>query len=96
MDSEALERVVGRDALHAVVDLFTVTIAASFATHPTARTHREVKRRFDVCLKILGVLRKDLGWTLERITDNLPVYLRCELDGVAWEPSKRAVWLADG
>lgn len=53
----------------------------------------EMKRRGELCLKVFRVLRGDLKWGVDRIVDELPKYLRAELDGVAWEPeAKRALW----
>jgi hypothetical protein len=34
---------------------------------------------------------------LQRVLDHLPEYLRCELDGIPWQPDTRMVWVpADG
>lgn len=56
-------------------------------------TRDEIKRRGKLCLKIFVALRGDLKWTIERILDHLPQYLRKELDGESWEPeARRASW----
>lgn len=68
------------------------TIELSFAQDFSRITSDEVKRRFKMCEKIFRELRGDLGWSVQRILDNLPRYLRCELDGVNWEPEKRSSW----
>lgn len=97
MDTEALEQMVGTDNLHTVVELFTDVIGASFLSHPMRESKdAEVRRRFGLCMKVFRSLKGDLGWPLPRIVDLLPVYVRCELDGVPWEPSSRRVWLSDG
>lgn len=73
-------------------------VEESFATdRPKMRhmTHAEVKRRFDIALRIFKTLRGDKGWSLERIGDNLPAYVRNELDGVAWQPDTRSLWTPD-
>jgi hypothetical protein len=72
-------------------------IAASFREDGARMTGDEVRRRFAICERLLRQLRGDLGWGLQRALDHLPRYLRCELDGVPWEPDARTVWVpADG
>ncbi len=72
------------------------SIQASFSYAPVAhRTEDEVKRRFGRALAVYGVLRGDMGWAMDRVLDELPTYLRMELLGLAWEPSKRSVWVAE-
>ena len=53
-------------------------------------TKEETDRRVKICVGIFKVLRGDLKWSLDRIVDHLPKYLRAELDGTSWEPSARA------
>ncbi len=56
-------------------------------------TAAEVKRRSEKCVAIFKVLRGDLKWSLDKIIDHLPRYLRAELDGTSWEPEARqALW----
>lgn len=55
-------------------------------------TGDEVKRRFDMCVRIFKTLRGDLGWSVERSMDRLPSMLRAEIDGVPWHPDDRAMW----
>lgn len=53
----------------------------------------EMKRRVELCTKIFKSLRGDLSWGIDRILDQMPRFLRCELDGVPWEPEARlATW----
>lgn len=56
----------------------------------------ERKRRLTMCEKIIRTLRGDMKWSLTRILDHLPEYLRAELDGESWEPSARASWTTSG
>lgn len=56
-------------------------------------TAAEVRRRFQICERLIRQLRGDLGWGLQRVLDHLPHYLRCELDGQPWEPDRRACWM---
>jgi hypothetical protein len=69
------------------------TILTSFDKDNTRMTRAEVKRRFKICERIFCELRMDLGWSVQRILDHLPNYLRCELDGKSWEPDNRLVWV---
>lgn len=56
-------------------------------------TVREVKDRFDRCVKWAEILRGDLGWGTDRICNSLPYMLDAELSGQTWEPSKRLCWV---
>lgn len=67
-------------------------IALSFREDNARVTGNEVRRRFAICERLVRHLRGDLGWGLQRVLDHLPRYLRCELDGVPWEPDARTVW----
>ena len=67
-------------------------IARSLAEENARVTGDEIRRRFAICERLLRHLGGDLGWGLQRVLDHLPRYLRCELDGVAWEPDARTVW----
>ncbi len=67
-------------------------IARSLREDNARVTGDEIRRRFAICERLLRRLRGDLGWGLQRVLDHLPRYLRCELDGVAWEPDARTVW----
>jgi hypothetical protein len=70
-----------------VTRLFTDAIAVSFVSNPMRNpTKAELQRRFDICDRVFGVLRADLQWSLQRIEDMLPTYLKCELDGVPYRP----------
>ena len=91
-------KLVNEQQIGRVADGFYRAIALSFGAGDWKRaTRSEVKRRFDICDRIFSQLRGDLGWGIERILDNLPEYLRCELDGISWTPDRRTVWLpSDG
>lgn len=91
---EALLQLVEEKQLGRVVLGFEIAIAKSFAedSPPTKMTQSAIKERFDICVRIFRELRGDLKWGLERILDQLPVYLRCELDGKKWTPDTRTVW----
>ncbi len=67
-------------------------IARSFGEDNARVTGDEVRRRFAICERLLRQLRGDLGWGLQRALDHLPRYLRCELEGVPWQPDARTIW----
>jgi len=72
-------------------------IEQSFREDGGRKTLDEIRRRFAICERLLRHLRGDLGWGLQRALDHLPGYLRCELDGIHWQPDARTVWVpADG
>jgi hypothetical protein len=68
-------------------------IAGSFREDDARMTRSEVRRRFVAATRIFRLLRGDLRWGLRRTLDHLPRYLRCELDGVRWDPDARTVWV---
>jgi hypothetical protein len=70
-------------------------VARSFEADGARMTAAEVRRRFGICERLLRQLRGDLGWGLHRVLDHLPHYLRCELDGQAWEPDQRTLWMPE-
>jgi hypothetical protein len=68
-------------------------VGASFLEDRSRLTGDEIRRRFDVCARIIKTLRGELGWALARVLDHLPRYLRCELDGIPWSPdADRVLW----
>jgi hypothetical protein len=69
------------------------TVTRSFEADGSRVTRAEVRRRFEICERLFRQLRGDLGWGLVRVLDHLPHYLRCELDGQAWEPDRRTCWM---
>lgn len=73
-------------------------IAKSFETNKmNTMTQREVKDRFDRCIKWAEILRGDMGWGTERINQALPYMLQTELSGSTWTPSERLCWVqSDG
>jgi hypothetical protein len=60
-------------------------------------TDAEFRNRFKICEKWFRVMRGDCGYSVERAVDFLPRALRCELDGVDFEPPKAdgAGWSPD-
>ena len=70
-------------------------VAASYATNPCTRTEAETARRARMCVEIALQLRGDVQWGVHRICDYLPRYLRAELNGEAWKPDERALWVPD-
>lgn len=59
-------------------------------------TRREVTRRFDMGLKLVGMMVMELDWSIARALDTLPHALRVELDGGRWEPRQSGMWLGSG
>jgi hypothetical protein len=73
-------------------------VMRSFETRPmhVGFTRAEVKRRFEMCERIWKVLRFEHHWSVQRVCDHLYRFLLNELDGLTWEPDRRALWVPDG
>lgn len=78
----------------------TNTIGESFDTDRVLRpvkTRDEIEWRFRICIKWFVTLRRDLGWSVPRILDDLPKALRHELDGTPYSPDEKHVsWAGKG
>lgn len=77
------------DDIGKVTKAFLGAIQLSFVTNPMPSgevPRTEIARRFRVCDKIFTTLRGDLHWSVPKIIDLLPTYLKCELDGVPYNP----------
>jgi hypothetical protein len=86
---------IEQDQLARVVLGFEHAVTRSFETDGARMTDAEVRRRFGICERLFRQLRGDLGWGLHRVLDHLPHYLRCELDGLRWEPDSRTIWMPE-
>jgi hypothetical protein len=93
--TRAFLNLVENDQLAQAVLGIERAVAQSFEADGARMTGAEVRRRFDICARLLRQLRGDLGWGLQRVLDHLPQYLRCELDGVPWEPDRRTCWMPE-
>lgn len=77
-------------AVNAITSAITATIAAD-----GAQTDAEVKRRFSLAYELVKIMRFDIRWSWQRITDELPAALRTRINGDAWVPSERRAWYAN-
>lgn len=93
--SKALLDLIQPDQLQPTLRGFEHAVARSFETDAARMTDAEVRRRFGICERLFRQLRGDLGWGLHRVLDHLPHYLRFELDGQAWAPDRRTIWMPD-
>ena len=89
-DNQVGQVVLGIEA--AVAESFATDQARLTVARDIRVTQDEVKRRANICMRIFRELRGDLKWGVHKILDQLPVYLRKELDGVAWKPSDASFW----
>ena len=90
---DLLKDVVGEQKLQLTIDGVHAAIDASFQKCGGRITRSETKRRMDICLHFAAEMRRDVGWSVQRIIDNMGRYLRCRLDGISWEPDNRSMWL---
>jgi len=91
--SNAFFEAAAQDHLARVVLGIEHAVDQSFQADGARMTGDEVRRRFNICERLYRQLRGDLGWGVQRVLDHLPRYLRCELDGVPWEPDRRTCWM---
>lgn len=79
------------DDIGKVTRAFEQAITLSFVTNPMPSKsipQAEIKRRFTMCDDLFGMLRGDLHWSIPKIADVLPTYLKCRLDGVPFDPAR--------
>jgi len=91
----AFSEALAKDELARVMLGIEHAVARSFETDGARMTDAEVRRRFGICERLFRQLRRDLTWGLHRVLDHLPHYLRCELDGLPWEPDRRTIWMPE-
>ena len=84
-----------KDEIARVMLAIERAVSKSFADDGARMTGDEIRRRFAICERLIRRLRGDLGWGLHRVLDHLRHYLRCELDGQAWEPDARTIWMPE-
>jgi hypothetical protein len=69
------------------------SVSQSFVEDRSRKTSAETKRRVEMCVSIARQLRRDLKWSVTRICDEMPFGLRCQLDGIPWDPNnRRTLW----
>lgn len=92
----ASEKWIGRTT-NAIIKTIAKSFEEDLVLRPV-RTKSEIQRRFSICARVVVELRRDLGWTMPRIFDELPTALRAKLDDVPWHPEdRRKSWAsADG
>lgn len=83
--------------LRKVLDGITDVVGGSFLVDGSLSTRNEVKRRTEICAKWTLIFRRDLKWSIERCLDELPKALRCELDGIPYQPTREGArtWSQD-
>lgn len=91
----ATEKWHGRTT-QAIIKAIAISFNEDVVLRPV-KTQSEIKRRFAICAKAVIMLRRDLGWTMPRIFDELPTALRASLDDIPWHPEdmKRKAWAGD-
>ena len=56
------------------------------------KTRAEENRRAEICIEGIRMMRADLKWTVDRVSDCIHAYLKARLSGVQWEPPQRSAW----
>lgn len=87
-----LKELVAEEQIADVVQGIVSAVDASFREDGSRATGDEIRRRFNISIRILEELRGDLGWAMPRVLDHLARCLRCKLDGIPWTPDARALW----
>ena len=68
----------------AILNSFNQDQARSILT--VLKTEREVEYRFKVCEEWFRVMRGDMGYSVDKSLDFLPIALRCTLDKISFTP----------
>lgn len=96
-----LVKLVTEDWIGRVTKGIIDAVEKSFRTDMVLRPVRsrdEIKRRFEICVRTFVELRRDAGWSVPRILDEMYPALRAKLDGDPWDPEsagKRGAWATD-
>ena len=77
---------------HLLIEATATIVAVSYLEDKSRRTMAENRRRTQLCIDLIRVMRSDCRWSVQRCIDELPRALRCKLDGAPWEPDKRQTW----
>lgn len=91
--NEAINEMVSGEKVPELAAGIERTIIKSFDFDGSRMTTREIKRRFGLCETYVLEMRADKGWSIQRIVDGMPKFLRSKLDGIPWEPDNRSLWL---
>lgn len=83
------------DLMGKLVNGVTNAIFTSFkdAGGNVEKSFDEKRRRFKICMDWAIVLRGDMKWGVERISDAMSEILRTELGGTKWQPTNRQCWI---
>lgn len=95
MSKPFLDLITEPAAIKAAVEGITTAVAISYVSHSVRnRTKAEDKRRTQICLKLIRVMKGELKWSVQRCVDELPTALQVELSGQRWMPPTRDSWFA--
>lgn len=92
----ALAKLIADHEVGRVTRALILIIYQSFVEDGSRKTFAETQRRFDICIELFKMLRGDMHYSIERTLDTIPHALRCKLDRIPWEPSKRNTWFGQG
>ncbi len=71
----------------------TASVELSFGLDGGRVTKSAVKERVDLAWDLVKRLRADFKWSVARICDHVATFLRCELNGVAYDPgAMNGIW----
>lgn len=98
MSKPFADLITDQPAIRLVVNGITDAVAMSYVSHPMRQgaTGKENKRRTQICVKLVRLMKGDLKWSVQRCVDELPAALQIELSGQRWQPPARDSWFATG
>lgn len=79
-------------ALARLAPAITNVVAASFKQDKSRQTGAEENRRIEICIGFIREMRHDVGWSTQRIIDEMGKYLRCKLDRIPYVLPTRTLW----
>jgi hypothetical protein len=93
---DAVRKLVAAPDFGKLVVHVTAAVELSFGLDGGRITQSAVKERVNLAWDVVTRLRTDFKWSVSRICDHIGMMLRCELNGVSYDPgAMNDVWTPD-
>jgi len=94
MDLSTLQSIATAEQLSELAGKIERAVVDSFRYAPlrSGPTMAEATDRSAWLVDLVIRLRRELGWSIERVGDVAPQALRAKLLGIPWAPSRQKMW----